>query len=256
MNQLTTTGIILGRTDFGEADRIITLLTPDQGKLRLLARGVRRVKSKLAGGIELFSVSSITFARGRGDIGTLVSARLVRHYGRIVGDLERTMAGYELIKQLNKVTEDEPEQQYFELLDQAFAALDDTAIALPLIRWWFSAQLLRLGGHTPNLQTDTSGNVLDAAQTYHFDFEAMTFVPAFDADGSRRGGKPATDALPGLPRAGQFAPATFAAVHIKFLRLGFGGTPPHLLARIAGSAELTLATAPSLATMLAAHLRV
>ena len=120
MNQLTTQGIILSRTDFGEADKIITLLTPDHGKLRLMARGVRRAKSKLAGGVELFSVSDITYIKGRGEIGTLISARLITHYGRIVRDVTRTMLGYELIKQLNKVTEDEPEAEYFTLLEQTF----------------------------------------------------------------------------------------------------------------------------------------
>src|SRR5688572_14550778 len=123
MNQIVTTAIILGRTDYGEADRIITLLTPDHGKLRLLAKGVRRVKSKLAGGIELFSISSITFVKGRGDIGTLISTRLNKHYRQIVTDLDRTMVGYDLIKQLNKITEDEPEPEYFDLLKQVFEAL-------------------------------------------------------------------------------------------------------------------------------------
>src|SRR5688572_3433628 len=139
MNQLVTEGIILSRTDYGEADRIITLLTPEHGKLRLMAKGVRRVKSKLAGGIELFSVSTITFVKGRGDIGTLVSTRLVKHYGRIVEDLDRTMLGYELIKQLNKVTEDHPEPAYFELLQQTFEALNDPGVPLGLIRFWFAS---------------------------------------------------------------------------------------------------------------------
>ena len=150
MNQLNTTAIVLSRTEYGEADRILTLLTPDHGKLRLMAKGVRRVKSKLAGGIELFSVSNITFAKGRGDIGTLVSARLLQHYGNIVANLERTMLGYELIKQLNKITEDDTEPAYFEVLHQAFAALDDATVPVGLIRMWFSMQLLRLNGHEPN----------------------------------------------------------------------------------------------------------
>ena len=62
----TTSAIILKRVDYGEADRILTLLTPDHGKLSLMAKGVRKIKSKLAGGIELFSISTITFAEGRG----------------------------------------------------------------------------------------------------------------------------------------------------------------------------------------------
>jgi DNA repair protein RecO (recombination protein O) len=73
MQQLQTRGIILSRTDFGEADRILTVLTPQQGKLRLMAKGVRKIKSKLAGGIELFSVSDITYIRGKGELGTLIS---------------------------------------------------------------------------------------------------------------------------------------------------------------------------------------
>jgi len=60
VKQFVTTGLVLSRTDFGEADRIITVLTPDHGKLRLMAKGVRRMKSKLAGGIDLFTVSDLT----------------------------------------------------------------------------------------------------------------------------------------------------------------------------------------------------
>jgi len=225
MNQLTTTAIVLSRTEYGEADRILTLLTPDHGKLRLMAKGVRRLKSKLAGGIELFSVSNITFIKGRGDMGTLISARLLKHYGRIVTDLERTMLGYELIKQLNKITEDETEQFYFELLQQAFAALDDASVPVPIIRWWFAMQLLRQGGHAPNLQTDTAGHKLDAAQTYDFSFDDMAFVS--------------------MPGRGHFN-----ANHIKFLRLGFSNGPPKLLAVVRGSAALIEACAPLIQTLL------
>src|SRR5262249_39953652 len=148
------------RTDYGEADRILTLLTPDYGKLSLLAKGVRRVKSKLAGGIELFSVSEITFIKGRGEVGTLVATRLVKQYDHVVGDLDRTMLGYELIKLLNKATEDEPEAVYFELLQHAFVALDDVTIPVEVVQLWFNAQLLRLSGHTPNLETDSQGQKL------------------------------------------------------------------------------------------------
>lgn len=213
MKQLVTTAIILSRTDFGEADRILTVLTPEYGKLRLLAKGVRRVKSKLAGGIELFSISTVTFVKGRGEIGTLVSTRLDKHYAHIVEDLQRTMLGYDLIKKLNKVTEDEPESEYFELLHQTFEALDEATIPLPLIRFWFSAQIQRLGGHTPNLQTDEAGRKLVADQLYDFDFDRMTFVAN--------------------PLSGRFS-----ANHIKFLRLIFAGNSPRALLQVQGMGQL------------------
>ena len=221
MKQLVTQAIILQRTDFGEADRIITLLTPEQGKLRLVAKGVRRVKSKLAGGIELFSVSTITYVRGKGELGTLVSTRLNKHYEHIVQDIGRTMAGYDLIKKIHRTTEDEPEQQYFDLLGQAFEALDDKAIPLPLITFWFGAQLLRFGGHSPNLQTDEQGKKLVADQLYDFDFDRMTFVAN--------------------PLSGRFG-----ANHIKFLRLVFAGCQPRALMQIQGVGQLMSESAPLL----------
>jgi DNA repair protein RecO (recombination protein O) len=82
VKSLQTKAIVLSRTDYGEADRILTFLTPHEGKLRLMARGVRKAKSKVAGGIELFSTSDISFLRGRGEIGTLISARLRKYYSR------------------------------------------------------------------------------------------------------------------------------------------------------------------------------
>lgn len=230
MNQINTTGIILARTDFGEADRIITLLTPDYGKLRLIAKGVRRVKSKLAGGIELFSISNITFIKGRREIGTLVSTRLVTHYGHIVQDIDRVQAGYELIKLLNKITEDEPEEAYFMLLEGSFAALDDATIQLPLINAWFYAQLLRHGGFAPNLSTDATGKKLDVAAKYNFDFDSSAFAAAPDG--------------------------RFNANHIKFLRLLFSPNLPKTLQKVQGSGQLVNELLPLEQAMLHQHLNV
>lgn len=230
MKQLVTPAIILSRTDYGEADRILTMLTPEYGKLHLLAKGVRRVKSKLAGGIELFSVSTITFIQGRSGagLGTLVSTRLDKHFGHIVQDLDRTMLGYELIKQLNKITEDQAEAAYYHLLQQAFEALDDAAVPLPVIQFWYQAQLLRLGGHTPNLHTDVYGNKLEADKLYDFSFEEMSFDP-------RERGR-------------------FNAGHIKFLRLSFAGTSAKLLVQVQGSDVLVKALAPQVLAMTQTYL--
>lgn len=223
MKQLLTQGIVLSRTDYGEADRIITLLTPEKGKVRVMARGVRKLKSKLAGGIELFSVSDITYIAGRGEIGTLISSRLINHYGNIVKDIDRVQLGYELIKFLNKATEDQPEPEYFGLLEQSFKALDDPDIDVGLIRSWFEAQLLRLAGHCPNLHTDVEGQKLSHEGSYNFDFEAMTFTA-----------HPA---------------ANFKANHIKTLRLLFATHEPQALARVVGMQSAVADISPLIQTM-------
>jgi len=229
VKQLLTTGIVLSRTDYGEADRIVTLLTPDQGKLRLMARGVRKIKSRLAGGIELFSVSEIGFMNGRGEIGTLISARLIKHYGTIIQDIDRVQQGYALIKMLHRATEDQPEPDYFELLRHGLAALDDRDIELDLIGLWFQAQLLRLAGHTPNLRTDTAEQSLAADQRYVFDFDSVAFAPREEG--------------------------VCTAAHIKTLRLLFGNHSPQTLKQVQGTTQLLPDIAPLITTMRSTYLR-
>jgi DNA repair protein RecO len=228
--QQKTKAIVLTRTDFGEADRILTLLSPDQGKLRVMAKGVRKIKSKLAGGIELFSVSDISFMRGRGDIGTLVSARLDRHYGNIIKKLDRVQLGYDIIKKVHKATEDAAEDDYFNLLEQSFAALDELNIPSELISLWFQAQLVRLGGHMPNLISDTEHAKLKADQTYNFDYETMSFI--------------ARDK------------ASYNANHIKLLRLLFSDNQPASINHIESLEAFLPSIAPMITTMLSTSIRV
>jgi DNA repair protein RecO (recombination protein O) len=228
--QVRTNGIVLSRVDYGEADRIITFLTDDAGKLTVIAKGVRRTKSKLAGAVELFSVSELVYVQGRGTMGTLVSARLTRHYGTIVKNVDRTMAGYDLLKLLFKSIEDASEDTYYTLLDRALTALDSADIPLAIIRSWFTAQLLRIAGHTPNLMTTMDGAKLDAEARYEFDFEAVAFRLA------EEGG--------------------FGANEIKFLRLMFAESTPKLLANVEGSGRYAEILEPFVTTLRHDYLRV
>lgn len=227
MKHIKTTGIILSRTDYGEADRILTVLTPNHGKLRLMARGVRKIKSKLAGGIELFSTSDITFIEGKGEIGTLISTRLIKHYGHIINDLDRVQLAYDLIKTLNRATEDHPEPEYYELMERVFAALDDPALSSDLIQAWFQAQLLKLAGHTPNLRKDTDDRQLTSDSEYDFDFETMAFTP------HERG--------------------KYTAGHIKILRLLFSDYTPAYIGKVGGLDAMLIETSPLIRALSASH---
>ncbi len=71
-----TEGVVLRRTDFGEADRILTIFTPAQGKVRAIAKGVRKTTSRKAGHLELFTRTQLLLATGRDlDIVTQAEAR-------------------------------------------------------------------------------------------------------------------------------------------------------------------------------------
>ena len=123
MSQIVTQGIILSRINYAEADRILTIITPDHGVVSVIAKGVRKSKSKLAGGIELFSISDITFITGRGEIHTLISTRLKKHYANISANLGCTMLGYDILKIIKKITKERSEPEYFDLLKQALSSL-------------------------------------------------------------------------------------------------------------------------------------
>lgn len=228
MNHKKTIAIVLKRIDYGEADRIVTVLTPDAGKLSLMAKGARRVKSKLAGGIELLSTSEINYIAGKGSLDTLVSSRLIRHYGLIVQNIDRTMLAYELIKLLDKVTEDQPETAYYELLEQTFFVLDDKNVSVEFIRVWFSAQLLRLAGHTPNLLTETTGAKLSAEKRYEFDYDATAFLTRDDG--------------------------MFGVNEIKFLRLLYGANEALIISKVAECDRLTQTVMPLVQTTRQLHL--
>jgi DNA repair protein RecO (recombination protein O) len=232
MNRYTTQGIVLTRTDFAEADRILTFLTSDHGKVRGLAKGVRKTKSKLAGGLELFSVSDLTMLIGRGEINTIMSTRLIKHYGDIVKDLKRTELAYESLRLIHKATEDAPEPAYYELLNSTLEALNDSKLEPQVTFLWFSMQLLKLSGHSPNLKTDIAGNKLTASASYDFYLDKMHFSPK-------------------KTKAGKFK-----ADDIKFLRIGFAAERPQTLKRIENSEKLLAAAQPLLQTMLQSFVQI
>ncbi len=176
MRQQIAKAIVLSRTNYGESDRILSLLTSDKGKIRLVAKGVRKSKSKNAGGIELLSINTISYLQGSRDLGTLISARSEEQYDNIVKDIERTMFAYDLLKKVHIVTEDAVEEAYFSMMEQALRGLDDLDLPLAAVKLWAYLQLLLLMGHTPNLSQDTNGKRLQSEQTmYLFNFDHMAF---------------------------------------------------------------------------------
>lgn len=173
-------GIILRRTNYGEADRIITFLTQNTGKIRAIAKGVRKAKSKMAGGIELFSVSELHLIKGRGDIDTITSTRLTTHYGEIVKHLDRTEQAYAFLKIIDKTVEDQTGQEYFSVLHESLSGLNDTRISVLLTELSFTMRILQLLGNLPDFSKDNRGESLDPEAWYEFDFEAVSFIAKKD----------------------------------------------------------------------------
>jgi len=168
MSTVRTRAIVLRRTNYGEADRILQLLTPE-GKRSVMARGVRREKSKLAGGIELFAISDIVITQGKGDLGILTSARLVQFYRHILEDYDTMQFGYEAVKQVARASEMVDEPDWYDVLAEVLMALDALTISRQLVQTWFYLRYARLLGGELSLTNDVQGHLLSAEQRYTYD---------------------------------------------------------------------------------------
>jgi len=203
---ISTRAIVLRRTNYGEADRILHLLTPE-GRRSVMARGVRKEKSKLAGGIELFAVTDVVLGEGKGELGILTSARLVHFYRHIIEDYDRLQFGYFVIQQITRASENVDEPEWFDMTADIFMALDAVTIPLALTQTWFYLRHAQLLGHQLNLNIDTNGERLTADRAYRYDVGEQ--------------------GLRELPRG------ELTAEHIKLLRL-IATRPLKVLAQIGG----------------------
>jgi DNA repair protein RecO len=169
---LRTRAIVLRRTNYGEADRILQLLTPE-GKRSVMARGVRRERSKLAGGIELFAICDIVITEGKGDLGILTSARLVQFYRHILEDYDTMQFAYEVVKHVGRASEMVDEPDWYDVLSEVLMALDTLTIPRQLIQTWFYLHYAALLGHELSLVHDTTGIPLQPDLRYAYDESEM-----------------------------------------------------------------------------------
>lgn len=171
-NNLRTKAIVLRRTNYGETDRILTVLTPNYGILSVIARGVRREKSRLAGGIELFAICNLNLAkssRNSSELWTLTGAKIEQSFYSIIEDYDKMQFAYEAIKYISRAAENIDEPEFFELLENAFRALSDTKISRKVTETWFYLNFAKLGGTELNLMTDSNGMKLVEDVRYDFD---------------------------------------------------------------------------------------
>lgn len=141
-----TEAIVLRRKDFGEADRLLTLFTPDEGKIRVLAKGIRKPRSRKAGHLELYTRSNLLLAKGR-DMDIITQAVTVEAYRPIREDLLRSTYGSYFIELLDRFTPEEAENKpLYDLLAQGLGWLSQ-ATDLALAARYYELQLLGMAGY-------------------------------------------------------------------------------------------------------------
>lgn len=117
-------GIVLRSYPFGEADRVVVLLSPNRGKIRTVAKGVRKTKSRFGGRLETFCHVDLVLYEGR-NLDTITSASLIEAFQGLRVDLDRVVAAGTLVEVVDAVAgENESELRLFLLLQRGLRALD------------------------------------------------------------------------------------------------------------------------------------
>jgi hypothetical protein len=115
MPSLTVEGLILKRANFGEADRMLTVLTKVHGKISVIARGVRRITSRRAGNVELLNLVKLGLFQKHSY--TLTEAESIETFPRIKSNLAIATAAFHILELTNKLLpENDPNYRAYDLI--------------------------------------------------------------------------------------------------------------------------------------------
>jgi len=147
--------VVIRQRDLGEADRILVLYTRERGKLSAVAKGTKRLRSKLAGSLQLFSHASVQLAAGR-SLEVATQARAIDFHYNLRRDLTRYVHASYAAELLDALTdEDLSDAPVFELLVSTLGAMDAGADPATLIRA-FELKLMARLGYGPELESCVS----------------------------------------------------------------------------------------------------
>jgi DNA repair protein RecO (recombination protein O) len=182
-----TEAVVLRRQELGEADRLLTLYTPDHGKLRVVAKGVRLLKSRKAGHLELFNRVQLLIARGR-ELDVVTQADTVDAFAGIRGDLMRLGHAAYAVELVDCFAVQEENRPLYRLLVETIERLASGLEASVVVRY-FELSLLDLLGYRPQLfQCTGCGNAIRPQAQYFSAVDGGVLCPSCGL--SRRQARP------------------------------------------------------------------
>jgi DNA repair protein RecO (recombination protein O) len=148
-----TKAIILGRTDFREYDSRAVVYSPDKGKLDLVVRGAKKIKSKLASHLEPFNLTEVMVVAGK-QFNYIGAAASQNCFSGIKGDLDKLAAAGKVIKVFNKlIKKEEADERVFCLLKEFLEILNYRELKISCDLWasFFTFKILSQLGYKPQL---------------------------------------------------------------------------------------------------------
>ena len=148
----TDSGVVLAKRNYGEADRILIVYSQNHGKIALIAKGVRRPKSRKRGHIEIFNLVRFQAVSGRG-IDLMTEAEVINDFSQIRKNLKKVSLAYYFCEVTGKITHDgEPNLEVFNLLTENLEKLK-SAKELKTLRLDFIFRMLTILGFWPRGKT-------------------------------------------------------------------------------------------------------
>jgi DNA repair protein RecO (recombination protein O) len=142
--------VVLRHSDWGEADRLLILYTREAGKLRAVAKGARKIRSRKAGHLEPFTRSALMLAKGR-DLWIVTQAATIDAYQDLREDLEKTGYAAYVVELIDRFTYEAGEHRaVFQLLTETLERIARPDQAFLAVRY-YELRLLDLLGYRPQL---------------------------------------------------------------------------------------------------------
>jgi DNA repair protein RecO (recombination protein O) len=202
-------GVVLRSVKLGEADKIVTVMTQGSGKVRAVAKGLRKTTSRFGARLEPFTHVSLMLYRGRGQLDTVTQAEIIAPHAALRDDLALFAAGETMLEAVDKVAQEHERNVRLVLVLLAGLRALETSPADPTaVAESFMLKLLSISGFHPSL---TACAVCGAGDPQLFNFGLGGAVCAVCAE-------------PGSAPVSREALATLAALAIADL-VDAGATP-------------------------------
>ncbi len=161
-------GVVLRTIRLGEADRIVTLMTEQHGKVRAVAKGVRRTTSKFGSRLEPLSHVALLGWQGRGDLDMINQAEVIDTFRPVREDLDRMGAAMSMLEVVDQIGQERhANPRLYEMLVGAVGALSERNS--PMVAPAFFLKVLALEGSAPVLDVCVSCGEEDPGAMVAFD---------------------------------------------------------------------------------------
>lgn len=148
-----TQGLVFAKNDRLEADKVFSIFTSDFGRVEIFGKAIRKIASKLKGGIDLFALSDIEFIQGK-NIKTLTDAHFVKKFSNLSGDLQK----FEIANKIAAIIDiflkgQEKDEKIWFLVNDVFDKLDNCpSVSGKFIYYFFLWNFFSELGYKPELR--------------------------------------------------------------------------------------------------------